>query len=635
MDEEVLPGGVRAKLLGASGREVYEVDRLVQDLSFDHAATKVVQTPEGDHLLACGEHPPQLACFHLSNLSPKWRRHASATILDLVTLSSDWSKCATLLDSRTIALHARHGLHASLRVPSPGRCLEYSATSACLFTGCSDSWLYRLNLEQGRFLRPVDLHEDDGVECLSCSHAHELIAAGCGSGQLALVDPRLPRKCASMHLPSSVTTLSQHPSDGLSLACGLDDGQVMLFDLRSPNPVATMSHGHSAPARSMQFVGRSNDGNPSELLVSADRRGVKAWHASSGSPFLAFDTKREINHCLVYDNSGLILTAEESGSIVTRYAPDIGPAPKWCTSIESLPEDVAREGAPSSTGEHEDMRFVTRDELSRLGLEHLQGTNLLKPHMHGFFLHAKLYHKVRAIADPDPQRTARRERLEKKMRQQRETRITVPKRLPKVNKQIAEKYAAAASATSAGSDTNELNASDQDASNKKSKSWKKAELAGSNPLTDERFTRMFHDNDFEIDPNSRDYQLVHPNTTNKRRRAMEEEEEEETRSQDALVAEHFRDERDEGGAGDGDDGDGNGADGAAPVMLEARGKRNAEAYSAGKSLKEQHSLSLAEREKKERSKQAGVQKKRRDVGSSAGNKEISFEPRKVPSRKKR
>ncbi len=39
-------------------------------------------------------------------------------------------------------------------------------------------------------------------------------------------------------------------------------------------------------------------------------------------------------------------------------------------------------------------RFVTRADLSKLGLDHLMGTPLLRAYMHGFFVDNRLYNKV-------------------------------------------------------------------------------------------------------------------------------------------------------------------------------------------------------------------------------------------------
>jgi hypothetical protein len=45
---------------------------------------------------------------------------------------------------------------------------------------------------------------------------------------------------------------------------------------------------------------------------------------------------------------------------------------------------------------YDDYRFVTKAELDALALGHLMGTPLLRPYMHGFFIDTRLYQKVRA-----------------------------------------------------------------------------------------------------------------------------------------------------------------------------------------------------------------------------------------------
>jgi hypothetical protein len=54
----------------------------------------------------------------------------------------------------------------------------------------------------------------------------------------------------------------------------------------------------------------------------------------------------------------------------------------------------------SIVGVYDDYRFVTRDELSGLGLGHLVGTPLLRAYMHGFFMDARLYAEAKAVAEP-------------------------------------------------------------------------------------------------------------------------------------------------------------------------------------------------------------------------------------------
>lgn len=44
---------------------------------------------------------------------------------------------------------------------------------------------------------------------------------------------------------------------------------------------------------------------------------------------------------------------------------------------------------------YDDYKFITREELDDLGLEHLVGSKLLRAYMHGFFMDARLYRKAR------------------------------------------------------------------------------------------------------------------------------------------------------------------------------------------------------------------------------------------------
>lgn len=546
------------KEITAGGRPVYEANGLVQRLNFPHAATRLLCTEEGDHILAAGLHPPQIACFQLDQLTEKWRRHLDADVISMEAVASDWSKLALLTEPRTVALHSKRGAHYSLRVPKHGRSMCYSSDTATLAVGCSSSEVYRLSLEQGRFLRPIGVEDPEGVSSLAVSRAHGLIAAGGATGELDLIDPRLPKRLA--HLPGgagdcAVTSLAHH-ADGIRLAAGLATGEVKVYDLRSPHAVVSTQHRHGSEVKRVQFLGRPSGGDAgSELAVSCDGKGFRAWRLESGSTFLAFDSAAGVNDMLVYPNSGLLMTAEESGNVPTRHIPDLGPAPRWCTGVESLPEEAAKE---ASGAEHEDFRFVTREELGRLGLSHLQGTSLLKPHMHGFFLHAKLYHRALAVADPDPARTARRERLERKMKEQKESRITIPKRLPKVNKAFASK----------------LEGSKQESL-----------------LRDERFSRMFQDEEFAIDPSSRDYQLLHPfssRAASKRQRIEEEDEDAEPQP---------------------------------PAMFEAKGEPTQTA---------EENVPLSKRVAKEEQRPSGP-----SHPSPFGNKEASFEPRSSGKRRRR
>jgi ribosome biogenesis protein ENP2 len=77
-------------------------------------------------------------------------------------------------------------------------------------------------------------------------------------------------------------------------------------------------------------------------------------------------------------------------------------------------------------------RFVTRTDLSRLGLEHLLGTSLLRAYMHGFFIDARLYSKAAAAVQPHAYEAWRAAKVAQKLEDERQGRISVARKLPKV-----------------------------------------------------------------------------------------------------------------------------------------------------------------------------------------------------------
>ena len=79
-------------------------------------------------------------------------------------------------------------------------------------------------------------------------------------------------------------------------------------------------------------------------------------------------------------------------------------------------------------------RFVTRADLVRLGLDHLMGTPMLRAYMHGFFVDNRLYGKAKAMMDPFAYETYRQQRVQKKLEDERSSRISIVRKLPKVRR---------------------------------------------------------------------------------------------------------------------------------------------------------------------------------------------------------
>lgn len=218
------------------------------------------------------------------------------------------------------------------------------------------------------------------------------------------------------------------------------------------------------------------------------------------------------------------MLANEGVQMNTYYIPQLGPAPRWCSFLENLTEELEDQ---TTRTVYEDYKFVDRNELATLGLDHLVGTPALKPYMHGYFLSLKLYDTARAIANPFAYAEHRERVLREKMDKLVESRIRAPKNAAinvKVNKGLAEKIAKEEAREKARAE--------------KKKAKKRAvvteggeqveqmdvdEDVVENPglINDPRFKALFEDPDFEVDEASREFALVNPSLAAKRWEASE------------------------------------------------------------------------------------------------------------------
>lgn len=90
------------------------------------------------------------------------------------------------------------------------------------------------------------------------------------------------------------------------------------------------------------------------------------------------------------------------------FIPSLGPAPKWCYHLESIVEELDEVEAPAI---YDDYKFVTREQLDEIGLAHLIGTDLLRAHMHGYFIDLRLYNRARTLTQPQALKNHRRNKV--------------------------------------------------------------------------------------------------------------------------------------------------------------------------------------------------------------------------------
>uniref|UniRef100_A0A672HS66 Nucleolar protein 10 n=1 Tax=Salarias fasciatus TaxID=181472 RepID=A0A672HS66_SALFA len=442
---------------------------LIQDFEMPTVCTSIKVTRDGQYILAAGTYKPRVRCYDTYQLSLKFERCLDSDVVAFDVLSDDYSKLVFLHCDRYVEFHSQHGHYYKTRIPKFGRDFSYHYPSCDLFFVGTSSEVYRLNLEQGRFLNSL---QTDAVENNVCdiNPVHHLFAAGSSEGRVECWDPRVRNRvgkldCALSSLAEgSLPSISALKFNGsLGMAVGTSTGQVLLYDLRSNQPLLVKDHFYNLPIKSLNFH------DPLNLVVSSDSKIIKMWNKDTGKLFSSIEPQANLNDVCMYPNSG-----EDT--------------PRWCSFLDSLTEEL--EESPESTV-YDDYKFVTRKDLENLGLSHLVGSSLLRAYMHGYFMDIRLYHKVKTMANPFAYEEYRKDKIRQKIEESRTHRVQV-KALPKVNKELALKL---------------MEEGDDEA---EEAARKKKGKALPSLLGDDRFKVMFENPDYQVDEQSEDFRLLNP-----------------------------------------------------------------------------------------------------------------------------
>lgn len=479
-----------------------------------------------------------------------------------------------LQTDRSLEFHTPSGLHYTTRIPRYGRDLKFNRrTAEALIPAVGvnadgNGEVFRLNLEVGRFMKgfEVDVGGDDfdslgggalqggiragSVNCAAVAdESHGLLAFGTSQGTVEFWDSRSRNRVSALGPPTStlvldtgqdttrpeITALEFHPS-GLNLAAGDGNGILHTYDLRSPVPLLRKDQGYGTPIQTLKYLTpttRSSSAIAPDKLLSADRKSIKLFDSNTGNLWTSVEPAVDLNHVEWVQDSGMLLTANEGRQQHAFLIPQLGPAPRWCGFLDNLVEEMAEDassdpnafnsGSKSAVGEvYDNYKFLSQRELRDLNLEHLVGTtNLLRPYMHGYFVPQRLYEQARLLANPDLALEQRQKSIQEKIDKERESRIRGSKKVAvKVNRKLAEKLAAREEANERrkaerllrkrGDEDLDQKVPEEDAV--EDEVQKQPKKATTNLMADDRFKRLFEDEDFEIDETSREFQMHNPST---------------------------------------------------------------------------------------------------------------------------
>ncbi|XP_055684325.1 nucleolar protein 10 [Lutzomyia longipalpis] len=465
----------KKKLLNKNGDLRRKID-LIQDFDMPGVSTSIKVTPDRQYIIATGTYKPRIKCYDFNNLSAKFERCFDAEVVNFEILSEDYSKIVFLQCDRHIEFHTAPGRHYRLRIPKFGRDLAYHAPTCDLFLVAASPEIYRFNLERGQFSQSFETQSPVNNVCV-VNPEHHLLCVGTEKGTVEAWDPRQHSRCAALQVTAenpgdegtpapSITALNF--KNGLQFGTGTSDGQIFLFDLRSNRPFTTKDHMNNLPIKRINF-------NPNASVVySMDSGILKIWDENTGKQLTFIESTSEFNDFCTIPGTGMLFFAQEDKRMQTFYIPQLGPAPRWCSFLDNLTEELDTELVQNI---YDDYKFVTQQELAELNLEDLKGTNLLRAYMHGYFVDIRLYRKARSAVDYYSFDRYKKQKARQQIEETRPSRVEIKTDLPKVNREFASKL---------------------------------IEAESDALMHDGRFAALFADPDFTIDENVEEYRLLKP-----------------------------------------------------------------------------------------------------------------------------
>lgn len=246
-------------------------------------------------------------------------------------------------------------------------------------------------------MKPLTLGENtapvEGVNAIDINPAHNLFAfATDGPGTVEFWDPRSRSNVGILRLPKTLVSPGSASStvlpgvdqaghsfsatalasrmDGLSLAVGTLTGHTLLYDIRSPKPYATKDQGYGLPIKRVHWIeGSSSRMAGDNFVASADKKVLKVWDRDSPQTnFASVTTPTDINDVCHVAGSGLFMLANEGIHMTSYYIPQLGPAPKWCSFLDNLTEEMEDQAIRNT---YEDFKFLDKNELEEYVLLYL------------------------------------------------------------------------------------------------------------------------------------------------------------------------------------------------------------------------------------------------------------------------
>ncbi|EME32504.1 uncharacterized protein Gasu_02790 [Galdieria sulphuraria] len=337
---------------------------ILQDFEFPTFCSKVKQSLDGNYIVAIGGYPPQVKVYDVHQVSLKFERHLDYDMIDFQILEEDWKKLVFLCTDRRLEFHSQYGSYYRARIPRNGRDLMIDRHTADLHIVTSGPEVYRFNLDRGQFMSPWETSLSEGIQVCGLNPVYSMMAYGGEDGCLEIWDPRCRERAAKLDIATFISVSDEYANigisslrfdemDGISMAIGMASGHCLLFDIRSSQPLVVKNQGYGLPVEGIKFHSQTRN------ILSHDKKSIKIWQRGNGHNFATMELNTDIHHTCLIGDSGLLFAATEDRPIHSYYIPSLGTAPKWCSFLDNLTEELEEK---QQNVVYENYQFVTRNE---------------------------------------------------------------------------------------------------------------------------------------------------------------------------------------------------------------------------------------------------------------------------------
>ncbi|KAI3381223.1 hypothetical protein SNEBB_002700 [Seison nebaliae] len=490
--------------------------QLIQDFSMPNLSQQIELTEDGESIFVSGNYKPRIRCFDTKSMTQKFERCIDSDCVKFQILSDNYEKFVLLESDRYLEFHTTLGKHYKLRIPRQGTDLHYQKSTSNLYVCGQGEELWRLNLSKGKFLPPISTGMKN-LNCISINPDHELITCGSDNGIVVCIDDRQSNPInlldTQKHLEVSMekgVSCIRH-KNGMNLCVGLDNGKVLLYDIRMERPLLIKDHHYDMPIKQCHYYTSPTD---EKYVLSLDEKILRIWDESTGTNLCNIESEAKLNDFQIYQNCGLIFMANDDERMKSFYIPKLGAAPSWCSFVDDVIDDLEKVEESIVTSNY---KFVTREDLIELNLLHLIGTDLLRVYMHGYFLPLHIYKKALNITNPVQLEKIEKEKIQKKIEEERRERarmdedVEIIEVIQDANDRIREQL----------NDVTNINVNkeyfmekiyqtDEETINKSQRrqSTRRQQRIAEQVLIDDRFKNLFNDDDFQIDEECEAYRYT-------------------------------------------------------------------------------------------------------------------------------